>query len=436
MFNKLSLILLLFMHALILSGCTKEPVDTDMTNPEPEEKMVPIVMVHGALASGDTYSKHSMLWTSNGYRQELLHAFDWNSLGGNNALAIEQLDNLINGILQTFKTDKIVLIGHSAGGGLSYNYCNDTERAKKILKYVHIGSSAMNNLPGPDKNIPTLNIYSKGDKIVAGANITGAENVVFDDLDHYEVATAEASFEQIYNFIKAKKPSVKQIIRKNSPFIKGRIVSLGENAPDTNVNVKVYKINPLTGERIGNPLHNFKPKSGGYFDQLQVNADDYHEFEITSPSPQFRTLHYYREPFIHDNAFVYLRTFPPANSLAGILLSNLPKDDTQSVVAVFSANKSIIHQRDRLDVQDMNLANEVLCAPQNSVIAMFLYDNGDKNSTGNGHAAFGLFPFLRGADIYFPASAPESLTLRLNNRQLTVKNYKSASEGVVIAVFD
>lgn len=434
--NKFILFLLLSMHTFMLPGCNKNDADTDTNDPVTTEKMLPIVMIHGALASGDTYAKHSMLWTSNGYKQDLLYAFDWNSLGGGNAATAEQLDKFIDKILETHNVEKVILAGHSAGGGLGYNYCNNAERAKKISKYIHIGSSAMSSLPGPDKNIPTLNIYSKGDKIVAGADIPGAENAVFEDLDHYEVATAVSGFERIYTFVTGKNPSTKQITRKAAPLISGRIVTLGENAPDTNVNVNVYKVNPLTGERAGNALYSFKPKAGGYFDKIKVGAEDYHEFEITSPNPQFRTLHYYREPFIHDNHLVYLRTFPPANSLAGILLSNLPKDDAQSVVAVFSANKSIIHQRDRLEVQGFNLANEALCAPQNSVIAMFLYDNGDKNSTGNGHAAFGVFPFLRGADIYLPTSAQGPIMLKVNNQQMAVRNYKSASEGVIIAVFD
>ncbi len=133
---------------------------------------------------------------------------------------------------------------------------------------------------------------------------------------------------------------------------------------------------------------------------------------------------------------MYLRTFPPAASLAGILLSNLPKDDDQAVVAIFSANQAVINGRDSLAVEGIDLATPALCSPQSSTIAMFLYDNGDKLSTGNPHAAFSIIPFLKGADVYNGTPCSETISIRFNNKVRGVKNFKSETEGVVIAVFD
>jgi len=423
---------------MLFVGCIKEDVNSDTGNNQDEYKTsLPVIMIHGALASGDTYARPTMLLTSNNYPETLLFAFDWNSLGGANAEAQTSLDAFIDIILTQTGKEKCILIGHSAGGGLGYSYCTDTKRASKVSKYIHIGSNPQSKPAGPNGEIPTLNIYSKGDKIVQGADIPGATNTIFETLDHYQVATSTESFEAIYKFIKdGKNPLTKTIKTENQIKIKGKVVTLGENKPDTKVKVDMYYVNPATGERKGNPIHTFSPDSEGNFGPLSFLPNEYTEFEISSSEQGFRTLHYYRESFTRSNNFVYLRTFPPASSLAGILLSSLPKSDLQSVVAVFTANQAVINQRDQLFVQNKELSNSTLCAPSNSTIAMFLYDNGDKSSSGSPHATFSFIPFLKGADIFFPTEQPAPIEISFNSRKMNVKNYKSESEGVIIAVFD
>ncbi len=424
---------------IIFVGCIKEDVNSNTGNNQNDElkTSLPVIMIHGALASGDTYARPAMLLTSNNYPESLIFAFDWNSLGGANTEAQTSLDAFIDKILAQTGKEKCILIGHSAGGGLGYSYCSDTKRAAKVSKYIHIGSNPQNKPAGPNGEIPTLNIYSKGDKIVQGADIAGASNIAFESLDHYQVATSAESFEAIYKFIKdGKLPETKTLKPESQIRIKGKVVTLGENKPDVKVKVDMYYVNPATGERKGNPVQTFSPDSDGLFGPLPIEANEYTEFEITSSEPGFRTLHYYREPFVRSNSLVYLRTFPPASSLAGILLSSLPKSDQQSVVAVFTANQAVIHQRDLLSVQNKELSNNTLCSPVNSTIAMFLYDNGDKTSSGAPHATFSFIPFLKGADIYFPTELSAPIDITFNGRKMNVKNYKSESEGVIIAVFD
>ncbi len=424
----------LFTLMFIFSGCSSgsDLIQNQQKNPE----FLPVVMVHGVLASGDTYAKPAMLFESNGYDQALLNVFDWNSLAGSNAAAINALDVFIDKVLALSGKDQVYLIGHSAGGGLAYTYCTVAGRASKVKKYIHLASNPQNKPAGPNGEIPTLNIYSKGDKVVNGNDITGAQNVLFEDLDHYQVATSEKSFEKIFSFLLSGVIANPVITRQAEPFVSGRVITLGENKAVQNVTVKVYEVSGLKGDRNQNPVYVFQPDQEGNFGPLKLNPDLFHEFEVTSPDPEFRTLHYYREPIIRDNKFVYLRTFPPNSSLAGILLSNLPKDDDQAVVAVFSANQAVINGRDSLSVQNIDLATPNLCSPQNSTIAMFLYDNGDKISSGSAHAAFSFIPFLKGADIYNGTPCSETIPIKLNGKIRGVKNFKSASEGVVIVVFD
>jgi len=226
------------------------------------------------------------------------------------------------------------------------------------------------------------------------------------------------------------------LVPESNPTIAGRVLTLGENKPVSDARVTVWEVDGPTGKRLGDPVATFTPDAEGRFGRIAVKAGVYHEFEITSADPTFRTLHYYREPFVRSQDLVYLRVFPPPASFAGILLSNLPKDDDQAVVAVFAASQAVISGRDSLSVGNTVLSTPALCSATNSTIALFLYDNGDKTTSGQPHAAFGFVPFLKGADVYNGTPCSETIKLRFNGRTMGVRNFKYASEGVVIAVFD
>lgn len=440
MIHNIKYMLILIIHILFFSGCLKDTSEHDNNHnngPVWEEKdLIPIIMIHGMLASGDTYAKPSRLLMNQGYPKNLLYTLDWNTTSGNTTKSVQDLDTLVNSVLQNTGKTQVVIIGHSAGGGIGYSYCTQSNQASKVAKYIHIGSNPQSKPAGPEGEVPTLNIYSRSDLIVQGADIPGANNVVFDSLDHYQVATSEKSFEAIFSFLFPERQLLRiDLTRDNSPEISGRVVSLGENIPAADVKLTMYYVDPVTAERKGTGrVINVDNK--GYFNDISVDPDAYTEFVLESDKSGFRTLHYYREPFQMDNPFVYLRVFPPAASLAGILLSALPKSDDQSVVAVFSANNAVIHQRDHLVVNGLELANEELCTPANSTIALFMYDGGTRMSTGKGHPIFSFVPFLKGAQMFFKTSERGIIDISYNNRSMAVRNYKSDSEGVVIAVFE
>ena len=92
-------------------------------------------MMHGVLAAGDTYEQQFLRFTSNGYDPRVVYVFDWNSigLGANNEVL---LDKFIDDILEKTGQTQVNLVGHSAGGGLGYGYCENASRAAKIAHYV------------------------------------------------------------------------------------------------------------------------------------------------------------------------------------------------------------------------------------------------------------------------------------------------------------
>lgn len=405
-------------------------------NPNPCNQHTPIVFVHGFLASGDTWARQVMRFTSNGYCAERLYAFDWNTLaqGADNAAL---LDRFIDSVLQITKSTKVNLVGHSAGGGLGYTYLSNSQRAAKVAYYVHIGSAVQNG-PAGNGSVPTLNIWSPQDLIVQGGDINGATNVRLDGKDHYEVATCKEAFQAMYSFFNSGAiPENPDIVSENANKVSGRVLTLGENQPRAGAEIKIYEVDIATGFRKSNtPEHSLTADGRGNWGPVQLRRNVYYEFEVNTKISGDRVVYYYREPFVRSNPLVYLRTLPPANSFVGLLFSGLPNSANQSLVTVFAASQGVSAGRDTLKVNNLLVSTSALTPPSKNAIAFFLYDgnnNGQSELTPVG--LFAQFPFLVGADMFFPTTPRGTITCTLNGRSIHVEN-KPSNSGISIAVFD
>ncbi|MBK6352153.1 MAG: hypothetical protein IPF46_01850 [Saprospiraceae bacterium] len=401
-----------------------------------ERLSLPIVFVHGTLASGDTYATQFQRFSSNNYEEGLMFTYDWNTLNMANSVGL--LDNFVNSVLLKTGKSKVILVGHSAGGTLIYNYCNDALRADKVDKYIQLGSNKQSKPAGNNGQIPTLNIWSTDDQVVSGDSILGAVNVKLNALDHYQIATHSLVFIEMYKFITGDLPQSNEIIPLNNCTLGGRVVSLGENSLVSGATVQIYEVDPTTGYRINSvPDTTLVPDANGWWGPVDAKKSAYYEFELRkSGDPNFRVVHYYREPVLRNNPWIYLRAFPPAGSTIGFLLNNLPKDDMQSVVAVFSSNQAIINGRDLLKIDGYTLSIPSLTAANQTTIALFLYDEGDCKTSLDSKLIFSFLPFLKGADVFFQTNTKATISLEFNGRNLNVPNWKSGSEGVIIPVFD
>ncbi len=428
-------ILLLLACALLLGSC-KEEDDNKQDSP------VPIVFVHGLLASGDTYANTVMRFTSNNFPADRLFAFDYNSLNYISAQLLDTagLDDFIEDVLQKTGAAQVNLVGHSLGGTTGYAYLSDPSKAAKVARYAHVASGAQSAAAGPNANVPTINIYSTADSVTAGADIPGATNVALSGKDHYEVATCEETFEALYKFFNSDRtPATLQIIPQSDVQISGKVVSLGENDPKVNATVKVFEVNTNTGERVSaNPIFTLSINSKGEWGPHDVTPGKYYEFEVNPNVITDRIVHYYYEGFIHDNPLVYLRLLPPPTGTAGILVNSLPRNDSLAVVVLFTANQAAIYSRDSLSVDGNVLSTQEFCDWADNTIAFFIYDDGDSQTevTFNPSTLFSAFPFLEGADVFFPTAAPQSIRCRFNGRNLFARNWKSDTEGVSIVVFN
>ena len=422
---------------LLASSCDKKKDDNQ---PPPDthcKTLHPIIFIHGFLASGDTWANQVMRFQSNSYCNNLLYAYDWNSVGGNTDQLL--LDAFIDTVLARTGATQVDLVGHSAGGGYGYAYCEDTTRAKKVAHYVHIGSSSQPSKAGLADEVPTLNISSAGDAVAGVTSIGGAVNIELQDRDHYQVATSKEAFVEMFKFFNTgMAPVNNNVISETEISVSGRALTLGENSPHSGATVRIFEVNPINGLRLrADADYTLAANANGVWGPQKIKVNTKYEFEVNSNAAGDRVIHYYREGFTHSNPLVYLRTIP-TSGLAGTLLAGLSKNDNQSVLAVFTANQATVAGRDSLHINAIEFSTTAITPAANTIIALFLFDaNNNQQSDFTTPGLFGVLnTFLTARDVYFQTNTVSSISLRFNGRNLQVPNLKSESDGVIVAVFD
>ena len=411
---------------LLLTFCKKDNSDTVIF-----DGVTPIVMVHGYLGSGDSYEWMAKRFTSNGFPQEKIFVFDWNTFS-NDARNIQPLVKFIKTVLKETGAKQVNLIGHSMGGGLSYNYCKDPENAKNILNLAMVAPFLSERETVPSPLVTTLNIWTKTDYVVFDCDsIDGAINLELDDIDHNEIIACPATFTAIYKLFTGNLPATTNIIEEDNPII--------ENFVGKGTKVDVYEINSGNGFRISEtPNFSFVADENGRWGPMNAKKGTYYEFNISSNKPGDRSFHFYREPFLVSDKLVYLRSFPPSSSLLNGALSSVPANDEQAVSVFFSASKAVWTGRDVLNVNETELSTAQFCAPELNSLAFFLYDaNRNMQTDLTSIPLFEVLLSLKGVDFFFPTVQPrQSVRFDFNGRILNTPNWPSKEDGISVAVFD
>lgn len=405
----------------------------------------PIVFVHGFLGSGDNWALQMQRFSSNGYCNQRMFLFDWNTINRNKATD-SLLNDFIDEVLRKTKATQVDLMAHSAGGVLCYSYLNDSLHALKVAHYIHIGSGKMKTAAGKNAEVKTMNIYSKADNVVkTGGAIPGAVNVVLTSADHMQVATSEETFIHLYQFLNDNQsPKTTKIISPDNPNrsvgLSGKGLTLGENIPLGLDSFIVYIFNPKTGKR--NLIERNKSSYGAYTGWTKFAKDGSFSFAITTKSyfefevrpKNGRTVYYFFEPLKRTNNAVYVRTFPSSGMIAGVL-SQIPRDEQQTALVIFSSNNAVVAGRDTLAIDSIPISTQALAPASKTMISVFLFDDkNDSISTCNPIKAFSGLPFLGSADIRIPADKNGTMRIYYNGRTMVLPR-RPSSDGVIIAVF-
>lgn len=427
--------ILLCISCIYLACEESEPVGDASIIKECSRERRPIIFIHGFLAAGDTWNRQISRLQASGSCLEDIEVLDWNSLDMSADQSL-QLDELVEKMLTNSDFAQVDLVGHSAGGGVAYNYLSQAEYSSKVHRYVHIASFPNEKPAGPDANIPTLNLWSSDDLVVEAADIPGAVNVELTGLDHYEIATSLESFFQITEFLYETSEL------RNDPFstgseeltsfiqVSGKVLSLGENQALKQENIELWKVDN-TGTRL-ELIESLESSANGEFVVKDLEADQFYEWVPKLSDPNARKVRYYTPILKTTQPRLYLRTFPGEGSLASILVRQLPQNNEQSSLVIFNAHRAFLADKDQLSLDGTNILTQEVASAEDTAIALFIFDINEDGQMDGRIPLFDGFPFLSVVD--YPISARENESLNINYNGLELNIPKHASQDATIVV--
>jgi len=164
-----------------------------------------------------------------------------------------------------------------------------------------------------------------------GPALKGATNLVIGPVDHRETAYSPRAFAEIYRFIAGHAPQFIAVAPeaevKLSGLATGTPGGVQTNRPVAGASVDVYRVSPVTGERIGGPVHGSQTGADGRWGPAQVDPSWYLEIVLTAAGST--TTHFYRSPFPRSSDIVHLRAarpLGPADASAGaVVLMSRPR---------------------------------------------------------------------------------------------------------------
>jgi|GEM_PF-221665 len=404
----------------------------------------PIIFVHGGAGSMAQFESQAMRFTSNGYPAECIMAFEYDSsFVKETRLGVEQrLADFVNATFET--SGKVVLIGHSLGTRVVYNYTlKYTDYVDKVAKIVLVDGIA--NVPAP--SVPTMAIFGRPTALrPPGTNITGAENVYIQNQTHVEVMTSPESFVYMYRFIAGKEPFTKYILPEKEIKLAGKLVYFPWNIGLETGTLNIYELNE-NGFRISQtPVATFTITDGtwGPFD---AKPGVRYEFEFVRANNL--TMHFYREPFLRSDYWIRFLVSPP-----GGIAEYASRSDNHTNLLIIRYKEILTGYDDSYvkAVDDLRINGDAVCDPRicnvskplNGPTGIWIFDNNsDRQSV--------LYPpdpfyhaqaFQTGIDYYIPAEPPsESINVTIFDRSggvqtIKVPNWKSSEHRVILQFND
>jgi len=397
------------------------------------EPLLPIVFVHGQSGSAQQFETQAMRFTSNGYPQQLLFAFEYDTSLSTQPLAA--LDAFIDDVLAQTGAPKVYAIGHSRGTTVWTSYLDDPafNGSAKVAKYVNIDGRTQATLPG---GVPTIGIWGEWNTADSGYNRRGNTNAVigpdpaanyyFGTKSHTEVATSAEAFALAYRFFLDRAPATTDVVPEppGQVRISGRAVIFPENVGYPGAVVEAWRVEPNTGHRIGtDPVATFGIDATGNFGPFKVNGLKHYELAVIRPpangAPE-TVHHFYFEPFSRSNHFLRLNTSRPNTGLEVYL----PRDPRYTNLVMTRQRDYWGDQgtnSDELRIDGLNVL-QANTSPRSGVnLAVFAYDAGPGGPDGATDLGKGeLFPFnfltfLTAVDVSIPASPDASGTVAVTD---------------------
>jgi pimeloyl-ACP methyl ester carboxylesterase len=386
---------------------------------------LPIVFVHGGAGSGAQYASVAKRFASNGYPPDRIATYEYDSSSpAAIGAAPAGIEALIDDLRDRFGVDQVNLVGHSLGTFVSNTFLSDPARRALIRRYVGVDGSSNPSCGVGDPNLDCMGIFRGSSGDVGGNNVylNGTQS-------HVEAETSPESFAAQYEFFTGEPPKTTLILPEppGQVEIAGRAVDFPQNAGVDGATLRIWEVHPGTGARkYSEPVATLDIGPSGDWGPVQINGQQYYEFELQRPDSPVE-LNLYYQPFIRDDYLVRLLTSRP-NS--GIVLNTIIGPNHAAAVAIRYREWWTTHpsgQEDILQIGTMSpsrgnepfvnvLQNVVSSGTIGSPVGIHVHDNpADGVSSLNVIPFFQTQAFQTGVDVYMPSTDPPDGTITFWN---------------------
>lgn len=399
---------------LILTGCNSSSDDSRPPRTDiPDDARLPIVFVHGGAGSASQYLSQAMRFTSNGYPEELIFAFEYPGVAPHNPAA---LDAYIDSVLEQTGAEQVYLVGHSMGTFVGYNgplsatgpmytgYLHQPDMAAKVARYIGLDGRPSENCPG---DVPCMGIFDNEEDGVLGAN-----TIYIPEQQHVEVATSALSFTHQFRFLTGTEPATTDITPEEGPItVSGRAVLFPENTGAAGGTLRIWTVDSETGHRTDQePVGSFEIDADGWWGPVELDPLAHHEWELEREG--LHTVHYYRQPILRSTNMIRLN----ASAEGSAITANTHHGAGHSVLVVTRDAEWIAEAdegaADQLWIStsspqwgDQSQVNVITPEVDNINIGLHLHDDVGTPATST-LELLEYFPdlaFQSGIDIYMPA---------------------------------
>jgi pimeloyl-ACP methyl ester carboxylesterase len=331
--------LLFVTAALSVTGCSDDdnpadpnPTDTTGNNDTGkstiDDKVRPVVFVHGTFEASDLYTQMVQLFARNGYTDAQLHAFDFESYFSGTApdfdIMAAQLKATVDAVLQQTNETRVDIVAHGIGVETVQRYLANMDGTSTLAHVVFTGGAYDLTVgdPTPDP-CKYMTIRSDGSDELQGGNssygeLDGATNEVLPGRDNIELATDPAAFEKIFTFFTGSAPAQNSLDapRPGETYtVSGRVIEFIDNTPVSGVYVTPIPIRTLSNGEIqrqigGSPVET--DAQGRFTFDITLSPDTHYEFRIQNITGSHFDMHVYVQPFRHDVSTMRLRMVPRA----------------------------------------------------------------------------------------------------------------------------
>jgi pimeloyl-ACP methyl ester carboxylesterase len=416
--------------------------------------LLPIVFVHGLAGSGQQYQTQAMRFASNGYPDDRIRAFEYDTSNILLILLIQfgsqntPLTNFIDSVRAEFGVDQVHLVAHSLGTTVANLYLGNAARAARVAKYIGIDGSNNANcgISGTTAHMECMGIFATSGNV-------GGNNVILTSQAHTEVVTSAQSFAAQYEFFTGEPPATTLVLPEppGDVRISGRAVNFPANTGVAGATLEIWEVERQTGHRkYEEPEATFEIGAGGQWGPAEINGQQRYEFVLRRPGSN--DFHTYTQPIIRSSRLVRL-LYPPAD-----ILNNTHTSENHTAAAILrnrefytthpSGNNDVLlistSSASRGEHPPVDVFAQVTA---NNIAGVHVHDAAATPgvSTLNLLPFFPSQPFQTGVDVFMPATSPPDGTVSFVNaprgdttrlQVINTPNWASSEHGMLVILND